>query len=316
VGLTTPRTSPLGYLSKPKGKPGRPTREEIARRQAEAAAEGRVYAPQVRKRNKPKKPKRISPLRSPLPRPSNTSADRATAAAVLPEEGHNVRNCTSEDSSSDKEALSDSNAEVTGHSDKHSDTSHDDGTTPPNPTEQSIVSAVARRLVDGWVSQHQSSDVGEASNARTRANGSRESQTASHPSKQDFLASSHAAHVSKRARDSDDADDQSQKRRRQNAKPAPDTADPLVCLLACPYQKHDPRRYSEANLAEKEYRRCASCYILDISRLKYVDIDDGGAPSRVKHNTNFSSGNIYIGYIADPTFTAGAATASSTTAIY
>jgi hypothetical protein len=254
-------------------------------------------------------------LRSPLPRPSNTSADRATAAGVLPE-GHNVKNYTSEDSSSDIEVVSDSNAEVTGHSDKHSDTSHDDGTTSPNPTEQSIISAVARRLVDGWVSQRQSSDVGEASNAGTRTNGSHESQAASYPSKQNFLASSHAAHVSKRARDSDDADDQSQKRRRQNAKPAPDTADPLVRLLACPYQKHDPHPYSEANLAEKEYRRCASCYILDISRLKYVDIDDGGAPSRVKRNTDFSSGNIYIGYIADQTFTASAATVSSTTATY
>jgi hypothetical protein len=79
------------------------------------------------------------------------------------------------------------------------------------------------------------------------------------PSKQNFLASSHAVHASKRARDSDDADDQYRKRRRQNAKPAPDAADPLVRLLACPYQKHDPRRYSEANLAEKEYRVCASC---------------------------------------------------------
>jgi hypothetical protein len=314
VDLTSPRPSPLGALSKPKGKPGRPSREEIARRQAEAAAEGIVYAPQVRKR-KPKKPKR-RPLRSPLPRPSNTSADRATAVAVLPEEGHNVRNCTSEDSSSDREIFSDSNAEVTGHSDKHSDTSYDDGTTPPNHTEQSIISAVARRLVDGWVSQRQPSDVGEASNARTPANESHESQTASYPSKQNSLASPHAAYVSKRARDSDDADDQSRKRKRQNAKPAPDTADPLVRLLACPYQKHDPQRYSEANLAEKEYRRCASCYILDISRLKYVHIDDGGAPSRVKRNTDFSSGNIYIGYIADQTFTASAAIVSSTTATY
>lgn len=267
-----------------------------------------MYQPQARKRkqNKPKNPKRIGPLRSPLRRPRNTSAARATAVTVLSEEGHNIRNCTPEESSSDREVFSDSNAELTGHSDKRSDTSCGDGTTPPNPTEQSVISAVARRLVDGWVSQRQSFDVGEASNVRTRANGSRESQTASYPSKQNFLASSPAVHVSKRARDGDDADDQSRKRRRRNAKPAPDTADPLVRLLACPYQKHDPRCYSEANLAE-EYRGCASCYILHLSRLKYVDIYDGRALSRVKRNTGFSSGNIYIGYIADQTFTASAA---------
>ena len=267
-----------------------------------------------RKQNKRKNPKRIGPLRSPLPYPRNTSAARATAVTVPSEAGHNVRNCASEDSS-DREISSDSNAELTGHSDRHSDTSCDDGTTPPNPTEQSVISAVARRLVDGWVSQRQSFDVGEASNVRTRANGSRESQTASYPSKQNFLASSPAAHVSKRARDSDDADDQSRKRRRRNTKPAPDTAGPLCVLLACPYQKQDSRRYSEANLAE-EYRGCASRYILDLRRLKYVAIYDGGAPSRVKRNTDSSSRNIYIGYIADQTFTASAATVSSTTATY
>jgi hypothetical protein len=401
VSLATPQSSLLGALNKPKGKPGRPSKEEIARRQLEAAAEGRVYVSQVRKRKRENTPKnqhaffhreavqeqRFSnsvphgevPPQAPMrpmnagygsrsaPNPSipalphrlNEDFDNygmtqphekllsfegiendlahvgqflagephtkniaesphipTTAVTFLSEEGHNIRNCTSEDSTSDKEVFSDSNAEVIGRSGRHSDTSYDDGTTPPNPKEQSVISAVARRLVDGWVSQRQSSDVGEASNVSTRANGSRGSQTASYPSKQNFVASSHAARVSKRAGDGDDADDQPRKRRRQNAKPTPDTADPIVRLLACPYQKHDPRRYSEANLAEKEYRGCASCYILDISRLKYVDIDNGGAPSHVKRNTDLSSGNIYIGCIADQTFTANAATVSLTTATY
>lgn len=39
-------------------------------------------------------------------------------------------------------------------------------------------------------------------------------------------------------------------------------------LLACPYCKYDPIRYSERNQEEKEYRRCASSYLTAISRLK------------------------------------------------
>ena len=250
------------------------------------------------KQNKPKNPKRIGPLRSPLPRPRNTSADRATAVTVLSEEGHNVRNSTSKDSS-DREVFSDSNAELTRHSDKHSDTICDDGTTPPNRKEHPVINAVAHRLVDGWVSQRHLMS-GKLPMSGLAGTGFRESP---------------ADHVPKRARDNDDADDQSRKRRRRNTKPAPDTAGPLVRLLTCPYQKHNPRRYSEANLAE-EYRGCVSCYILDLSRLKYVDMYDGGAPSRVRRNTDSSSGSIYIRYIADQTFTASAATVFLTTATY
>jgi hypothetical protein len=41
-------------------------------------------------------------------------------------------------------------------------------------------------------------------------------------------------------------------------------------LLACPYSKHDPIRYSEANqiLSEKPYRRCRTVYLTNIPRLK------------------------------------------------
>lgn len=39
-------------------------------------------------------------------------------------------------------------------------------------------------------------------------------------------------------------------------------------LLACPYNKIDPSRYSEVNTEEKNYRGCSSCYLTTISRLK------------------------------------------------
>ncbi|KAJ9614446.1 hypothetical protein H2200_002582 [Cladophialophora chaetospira] len=39
-------------------------------------------------------------------------------------------------------------------------------------------------------------------------------------------------------------------------------------LLACPYARHDPQRYSERNRNEKNYRGCSSVYIRSIARLK------------------------------------------------
>ena len=80
VDLTAPRPSPLGALNKPKGKPGRPSREEIARRQAEAAAAGRVYEPQVRKR-KPKKQKALAA--SPVPPSAGASASTEVSSSSL-----------------------------------------------------------------------------------------------------------------------------------------------------------------------------------------------------------------------------------------
>jgi hypothetical protein len=77
--IIAPGPSPLGPVQKPKGKPGRPSKEEIARRQAEAAAEGRVYLPQQRKRNKGKRPQ--APAGSPLP--ASAGASGSTEASSL-----------------------------------------------------------------------------------------------------------------------------------------------------------------------------------------------------------------------------------------
>jgi hypothetical protein len=46
------------------------------------------------------------------------------------------------------------------------------------------------------------------------------------------------------------------------------TTDADLKLLACPYAKFDPRRYSERNEVEKNYRGCTSCFLKDINRLK------------------------------------------------
>jgi hypothetical protein len=46
----------------------------------------------------------------------------------------------------------------------------------------------------------------------------------------------------------------------------------IVRVLACPYYKRNPSRYSANNTEEMEYRGCAGRFLPDISRLKYVNI--------------------------------------------
>jgi hypothetical protein len=305
-----PQPSPLDAIYKAKGKSGRPSKEEIARREAEAAAEGRVYMPHVRKRGRPKKPPVLAG--SPLPPSAGASASTKASPTSLRTPPRQVVQQSSSSARRKRQRLDDrqSRAENTESNElmvtegtttggsaptsvpqspldrarpdanvdatQYFDSSSDGSTNTPHHIQISIIRAVASRLVDGWVSQSRPADFQDASNVRTCANGSRESQAASHRSQRIAFASSDVAIGSKRTRDSsnedDDTDDKSRKRRRQDAKLTQDTDAPLVRLLACPYQKHDPLRYCEQNVAEKEYRGCASCYILDISRLKYVAI--------------------------------------------
>lgn len=63
-----------------------------------------------------------------------------------------------------------------------------------------------------------------------------------------------------------DDDDQDSPQRPRNSTRA--SKAPLEKLLACPYFKFDPSRYSEGNQREKDYRCCSSKYLLDINRVK------------------------------------------------
>jgi hypothetical protein len=70
--------------------------------------------------------------------------------------------------------------------------------------------------------------------------------------------------------ESDDDDDQSRDKRRKRQEYGSlgtDVSDGKL-LLACPYFKYDPIRYSERNMLEKNYRGCSSSFLKNISRLK------------------------------------------------
>jgi hypothetical protein len=173
--------------------------------------------------------------------------------------------------------------------------------------ERAIVTAVANRLVSGWVRQYGISRDQSDSSLRTQAGEPSESGGSSGTLQQGSTVLPLAIGSLKRTGNGQDGDknneeDQSQKRRRQKCALNPNRT---VRLLACPYQKHDPQRYSETNVAEMSYRGCASCYLPDISRLKYVL--RAAVWRTALHDlvrTDISQGNICTGYIADRSSTA------------
>lgn len=65
--------------------------------------------------------------------------------------------------------------------------------------------------------------------------------------------------------DADDADDIEDFKRQRRPVPDPQTG---RSLLACPYFKMDPTRYSERNIEEQCYRGCSSSLLRNIPRLK------------------------------------------------
>jgi hypothetical protein len=174
-----------------------------------------------------------------------------------------------ESSTSDSELSSDEDAQVT----PLSYTSYEDGTNVPWQADLDVVSAVALRVVDDWASQYQTTGIGDASDVRAHAGGPRRSGAPNLCSQRNSAGSHDAAGTLKRGKPPDGDDDnnrdgQSRKRRRQDPDSIPDKDAPNLRLLACPYHKYDPQRYSELNIREKEYRGCSSCYLIDINRLK------------------------------------------------
>ncbi|KAL9622884.1 MAG: hypothetical protein Q9160_002810 [Pyrenula sp. 1 TL-2023] len=65
--------------------------------------------------------------------------------------------------------------------------------------------------------------------------------------------------------DEDSKEEPNRKREKLSGSPAHDGR-----LLACPYSKYDPTKYSERNHEDRAYRGCSSCLIRDIPKLKYV----------------------------------------------
>lgn len=73
---------------------------------------------------------------------------------------------------------------------------------------------------------------------------------------------------SRREDDGSPSDNDEEEHPSKKARSSSEGSLPTEKLLACPYWKYDPTRYSPVNTSEKKYRGCSSVYLRDIARLK------------------------------------------------
>jgi hypothetical protein len=101
-------------------------------------------------------------------------------------------------------------------------------------------------------------------NSSTKAFTFTSTSHSSAPPKHQMNPSNALPHSRKHPDNSSDEEDSGNPSKKSKSFSDPDH----VRLLACPYFKLDPARYSEANTLEKNYRGCSSVYLRDIARVK------------------------------------------------
>lgn len=110
--------------------------------------------------------------------------------------------------------------------------------------------------------------VGQAHGSGSREHG-RGSDTVALCTQMSEPASARSSARKRRLSQDDEEDSRKQKKKPPNpGNSGPSPVSEVTTLLACPYYKHDPLRYSSHNVREKEYRGCASSFLRDIPRLK------------------------------------------------
>ena len=120
---------------------------------------------------------------------------------------------------------------------------------------------------------HTESLPGIRSHANSGKRKSRTSQTdttASSPQTSESLSRNSSKNDKRYNNDGNDDDeepsaDEGEPKRRKPSSPLPNGPQRL---LACPYAKWNPARYTERNQLEKQYRSCSGKYLTDVSRLK------------------------------------------------
>jgi hypothetical protein len=135
----------------------------------------------------------------------------------------------------------------------------------------SVIRLIRAKLVDQLVSSYGGgiAEHGQGSQHDGDDSSSGSQQSSDTNSSSGVVTKSSTTSLGKHPRTTDDASNEDNqmpvlKRKRKTA--------PAISLdgrlLACPYCKYDPIRYSERNQEERDYRRCASSYLATISRLK------------------------------------------------
>ncbi|ETI24200.1 hypothetical protein G647_03569 [Cladophialophora carrionii CBS 160.54] len=140
--------------------------------------------------------------------------------------------------------------------------------TPSNSRRWAIQSTVAEQLARSYTTLLLRTRGGQGHNTRSPGSSCMESSSTSGSKSSQTMPSSPIS-SRKRSHTNDEKDDDNNKRPRKQRNPRREygAADDGK-LLACPFSKFDPARYSELNTTELQYRGCSSCYLTTIPRLK------------------------------------------------
>jgi hypothetical protein len=201
----------------------------------------------------------------------HSTGECSASRSTLPETGLQMTEL--EDALSSVSTSNMSSAEVTEATDSENPSSedeHDQMSFPAGPLKRHLTA----RLVASWLCISIMIELHNLANNFQRCpQGSSDSgQAGRTASKRSLMDSPHQSNNNSSGAETGDEsdperDDQSRRPRRKMQK-VHDSSTRPPRLLACPFHKMNPIRYSELNGREKEYRRCSSGYWPDISRLK------------------------------------------------
>ncbi|EXJ60942.1 hypothetical protein A1O7_05095 [Cladophialophora yegresii CBS 114405] len=140
--------------------------------------------------------------------------------------------------------------------------------TPSNSRRWAIQSTVAGQLARSYNTLLLRTRGGQGHSTGSSGASCTESSSAS-SSKSSHTMPSSPVSTRKRSHTNDEKDEDNDGRPRKQCNPRREygAADDGK-LLACPYSKFDPARYSELNTTELQYRGCSSCFLTTIPRLK------------------------------------------------
>jgi hypothetical protein len=135
-----------------------------------------------------------------------------------------------------------------------------------------IRSHLVQQLVDTYTiadsEVHAVTDCAAAAEPTSSSHGSSDHTSSSLSRRTQTSDTSLGKHKNSEEDDDGDLQDRDRPSRRKRTRVTTESISLDGRLLACPYCKYDPIRFSEHNIDEKHYRGCSSSYLSTISRLK------------------------------------------------
>lgn len=245
-----PQSEDVALSSKPAVNPSQEQRLTLSQRSAKSAST-------------PKEPQSCESLISSNPRDEETSKDSSGFDSLVIRPGLHKRELSS---------ISTASTDLTEATDSE-DISPGNEPGPTSLATDRLIRHLITFLIARWLGSSLALDLNNpAETFRKCPQGSGTGQAGKSAGKRPLRDSPYQGDHQSRGGESGDGSDHegdgdSGQRKRKNQK-VDDSAGGAPQLLACPFYKMDPLRYSGLNEREKEYRHCSSGYWPDISRLK------------------------------------------------